>query len=187
MTIILNQQDINSKSPEEIQTYINTMRTSLTGTDTSDKDNYKNNLSQFLSYLQTRVNTNPATTLDNVNLDSTYIDKETELAKKDLEIAKERVATLRNPTASASYYDSWFPLNRPLKNSSIIVIIGLGIFIFVVSFFMILNTFGFHIRLSIPWLQSESGLKLFKIFPWYTVVIFLILVIIGLIGYLRKA
>ena len=186
MVVILTENDVQTKTPEELQSYIDTMRTAIT-TDTDDKTEYINNLPQFLSYLQKKVDTNPATALDEVNLSSSYLDKDIEIAKKDLEISKERVATLRNPNATLSYYDSWFPLNRPLKNSSLVIILGIAIFLFMISFFMILTTFGFHLKMSIPWLHTESGLKLFKVFPWYIIVATLIFIIIALIGFLRKA
>ena len=54
-------------------------------------------------------------------------------AKEDLKVAESRAHSLRDMNKQ-SYYESWFPLNRPLRTSSNLIILSLGIFFFVLSF-----------------------------------------------------
>jgi hypothetical protein len=86
--------------------------------------------------LQARVNNNPATTLENTSESLDIVKQKILDAEEDLKIAEERVKSLRNVDKKHSYYDSWFPINRPLRSSSIIICFIFGIFFFSLSFFM---------------------------------------------------
>jgi hypothetical protein len=115
-----------------------------------------------IQQLQSRVKTNPANTLEVSNSELINLKLLTEEAKKDLKIAEERVATLRNPEKDRSYYESWFPINRPLTNNTIIIILGIGIFFFVLSFLIVLKTFGVHLQISVTWFDPGIFRRLFN-------------------------
>jgi hypothetical protein len=59
--------------------------------------------------------------------------------QRDANIAKDRASSIVRPELKSSYYDSWFPLNRPLKRAAIPVIIFFSSFFIVVSFFLLLG------------------------------------------------
>ena len=133
--------------------------------------------------LQARVGTNPATEMENT--DAEYLNIQTQIteAKQDLQISQERVSTLRNPDKKSSYYESWFPINRPLRNSSIIAVLVFGIFFYCLSLFMLLNTFGFRLSFSVP-VMTEGFMKLV---PYGVSIVIGGLVIISAVAWLRKA
>jgi hypothetical protein len=108
-----------------------------------------------IEQLQSRVNENPANLLEVSNTELVSFKTQIAEAKKDLKIAEDRVSTLRHPEKDRSYYESWFPLNRPLTNRSIIIILAIGVFFLVISFLIILRIFGFNLQFSSPWDNPE--------------------------------
>jgi len=145
---------------------------------------YKNAIPQMIAALQTRVNANPATTMEEVNMDYTNVEKQIEIAKSDLEGSKTRVETLRKPYEQ-SYYESWFPINRPLKQTSLFVILGIGIFLFIFSFMLFLRTIGVQIDMSLA-APPRILIILSELFPWQSLILIAILLIIATLALLRK-
>ena len=140
----------------------------------------------MIENLQRRVNDNPATTLQDTNDNMLLIEDDIKKAKEDLQISHDRVKMLRNPDASRSYYESWFPINRPLRNSTNIIALSLGIFFFVFFFLTILYAFGFVLHLNIIWNNPETYMKVARLFPWFGVILIIGLVILIIVSYLRK-
>lgn len=70
----------------------------------------------------------------------------------DANIAKDRAAMSQRPELTASYYDSWFPLNRPMKRSAVIFLLGIATFFLVLSLFLLMNVIGIEsaFRISVP-------------------------------------
>ena len=106
-------------------------------------------------------------------------------AEKDLQIAKDRSNSLRK-TSVTSYYESWFPINRPLRKSSMFVLLIIGIFFFTLTFFIVLQSFGLHLHLNISWYSVENIAKLKKLFPLSAIIIIVGLIILSLVGWLRN-
>jgi hypothetical protein len=136
-----------------------------------------------LSSLQSRVSRNPATLMENTDADALSMKAQIAEAKEDLQISKERVSTLRNPDKQVNYYESWFPINRPLRNSSTIAVLLFGIFFYCISLFMLLNTFGFSFSFTIPVISPG----LLKLFPYGAILVIIGLIIMSVIAWLRKA
>ena len=147
-------------------------------------DAYKGRIQSLVSVLQRRVNANPATTMAEINADYTSIEKEIEVAKSDLESAKTRVETLRKPDEQ-SYYESWFPINRPLKRSSIFIILMIGIFLYILSFMIAIRATGIQVDISFA-VPPLILIQLSKLFPWQSLVLIGILIIISTLALLRK-
>lgn len=55
-----------------------------------------------------------------------------EAEQNNVEIAKDRVAYIRAPEEHTSFYESWFPMDRPMKPGSVPILIGITVF-FVVA------------------------------------------------------
>lgn len=70
------------------------------------------------------------------------VNKKQKLLKEmevNTDIAKERQDVVTNPYDSTTRWEGWFPLHRPLKQSSIPVLIGLSIFLLTMSVFLFLQ------------------------------------------------
>jgi hypothetical protein len=145
--------------------------------------------STLLPTLQGMVGSNPATSLQEKIEADTDLDIEIIQAKEDMKIAEERVKSLRQKDKT-SYYESWFPLNRPLRTSTNITLIALGIFFYAFVFLVILSSIGFTFNLTTT-LTTDSPMldKLAKIFPFRygTILLVIALIIVVVVGYLRKA
>jgi hypothetical protein len=137
--------------------------------------------------LQARVATNPATTLQNTDDSLLLIQQKIVESQEDLKIAEDRVKTLRNVDKKHSYYESWFPINRPLRSSSIIVCFIFGIFFLSLSFFMFMRYLGVSFTVDINWL-TPSNIELYsKILPYGGGLLILGLVILSIVAWVRKS
>jgi len=172
--------DYSSASPRDIQERLDALNAQ-----TSYTTSEANEISDAVMKLEWRISTNQATNVETSwkTLANTHVNIEN--AKKDLQIAKDRVNSLRNINKH-SYYESWFPINRPLRNASKLVLLGLGIFFFVLTAFALLNSFGLHIHLNISWLNDETIGKLKILFPYGVLIIIVTLVVLTIVGFLRN-
>lgn len=197
--------DLTTKTNQEITSMINDMITyynshsqsfdGRTG-DTSDINvglSHRANIPLIIGQLQQMVGVNPATSLQEMIQEDTKIDLEIIQAKEDLKVAESRAISLREINKQ-SYYESWFPLNRPLRSSSNIIILSLGIFFFILSFLIILRYAGVLIDINTTWIspdgiESPTLTKLRVLFPfgYGTTFLFLGVVALAVVGYLRKA
>jgi hypothetical protein len=91
-------------------------------------------------------NSNPSTSISNDSQDLKSLKKTLQQRQLDVQVAKDRAAMVKRPEMTASYYDGWFPLNRPLKTMSVPILIGLATLFFVFSILMFLELFGLKIR-----------------------------------------
>jgi hypothetical protein len=75
---------------------------------------------------------------------------QTELQEKQnqYDIAKERTLSISNIEEKTSDYEGWFPINRPMRSTSIFILIGFSIFFTLFFFGMVMSLLGFQIRLS---------------------------------------
>ena len=137
--------------------------------------------------LQARVNTNPATTLDNTDSSLSIVKQKILEAEEDLKIAEDRVKTLRNVDKKHSYYESWFPINRPLRSSSVIICFIFGIFFFSLSFFMYMRYLGFSFTVDIRWLTPGNMEIYSKLLPYGGGFIIIALSILAVIAWVRKS
>ena len=127
-------------------------KVSYTGAETGEIDD-------AISALTTRAKTNPATGVTTSNAELNRLKAEIKQAQEDLKIAEERVATLRNPESKKSYYESLLPINRPLAQVTIVILLAIGIFFFILSFFIIINSLGFNLSVKAPW-ENESNINM---------------------------
>ena len=168
--------DYNKSLPNVIQTHLDTLDPSTT--------NGQTEILQAVELLQKRVDANPATTLQtNVN-SLVNVQDNISQAEKDLEVAKQRAASLY--TAQPNYYESWFPINRPLRKPTIVILLGIGIFFFTLAFFMVIHALGFIFRVNITWYNDANIAKLKALMPYGAGFIVVALIILTLVGWLRN-
>jgi len=76
----------------------------------------------------------------------------------DIQVAQDRALLVRNPELSRSYYEGLLPIARPMKQSSIPVLIGASMFLFSLSFFMLLSAMNIRMEtiLTLPAFMTGS-------------------------------
>ena len=70
--------------------------------------------------------------------------------EENIRIAQDRVKLLRFPNENASYYESWFPLGRPLQPILVPIFFGMAIFLFTFSGFLVLSMMGVQFHMFLP-------------------------------------
>ena len=76
--------------------------------------------------------------------------KELKVAEADYEEAKGRYEGITTDVERVSYYEGWFPMFRPMKESSIFILFGISVFILVISILMLLQVSGVNVNISFP-------------------------------------
>jgi len=77
-------------------------------------------------------------------------------AEEHVSIARDRVGYIRNPEKHTSFYESWFPLGRPMQPTSIPVFVAVNTFLFIAGIFLLLTFFGF--KMSFP-ISTGTGMS----------------------------
>jgi len=70
-------------------------------------------------------------------------------AEADIAIARDRVAYIRHPEQNTSYYESWFPIDRPMYSANVPYFVGVTAFIVIFGLLILLSTIGVNINLAI--------------------------------------
>jgi hypothetical protein len=154
-------QNYRTATTTEIASRLNFLKAKTTDFDPVERGE----ILMAIEQLQSRVDENPANTLEVSNSELVALKKRIEESKKDLKIAEDRVATIRNPEKDRSYYESWFPINRPLTNRTIIIVLAIGVFFFILSFLIVLKAVGFNLQFSVPWDNPQFSSNLFAFLP----------------------
>lgn len=107
------------------------------------------------------------TTTDDIQKAQTRIielNKEIRDAEDHVKIAKDRVAYIRNPVHT-SYYESWFPMGRPMQPSSIPFFIAINVFLITFILLLLGSYVGLNISLALPYSRYPSGVQTMFTFP----------------------
>lgn len=152
--------DYLTETPEKISNRLEFLKekTTLTGAESGE-------VSDAITALTTRARVNPATHLTTSTAEVNTLKAEIKQAQEDLQIVEERVASLRNPGKDKSYYESSFPINRPLTQTMIVILLAIGIFFFILSFLIIIKGLGFNLSMTAPWDNPELVAKFIALIP----------------------
>ena len=112
--------------------------------------------------------------------------KRHEQRKQDVQIAHDRAVMASRPELTASYYDGWFPLNRPMKNGNVPILIGVATFFFTISILLLLEVIGITIGISafVPYLAIGTPNEFTKSF-WRMAFVALIFFVIMMYLFFR--
>jgi hypothetical protein len=80
--------------------------------------------------------------------------------EKMVEIAKDRVKYTRDSDRPVSFYESWFPIGRPMKPIMIPVLFGIALFFAVFFFMLFLSSMGFFFSVRVletPYFEIFMG------------------------------
>jgi hypothetical protein len=104
-----------------------------------------------------------------------------EEAKQVLDASKERLEMVRNPENHVSNYEGWFPLTRPMRESSLFIIFGIGLLLFLLSIVLFIKRQGVEINVA-----TSPGYELAVKSVYQTVKGYGLLIVVAgsLIGYL---
>jgi hypothetical protein len=131
----------------------------LTAAQTSQVATIESDIKAHMACLNELNTAAGSTTTRLAGLQTDAADLDTRIAQKkaDVQIARDRAALALNPNLNRSYYDGWFPLERPLKHYSYPLLIGFGIFFLMIGFFVFMSLVGVNIEILIPKLTGPSG------------------------------
>jgi hypothetical protein len=73
-----------------------------------------------------------------------------EQTKSDIQVAADRALLTANPEYTRSFYDGWFPMDRPFRKNTVAILIGAALFFVCMSFLSILSFLRFDTRILVP-------------------------------------
>lgn len=100
-------------------------------------------------------------------------------AEADAAIARDRVAYIRHPEEHTSYYESWFPIDRPIQRNTVPYLMAVTVFIFVFAFLVGMSLFGVNISIIFP-ISTTDPISIFmSYFSWFgsTLVLAILLIL----------
>lgn len=71
-------------------------------------------------------------------------------AQKQLDISKHRYEQLKSPETHVSYYEGTFPIYRPIKESTLFALFGVGLVLMLLALVCFLRTQGIEINVIFP-------------------------------------
>jgi hypothetical protein len=81
--------------------------------------------------------------------------KQIQEEEQNVAIAKDRLNYLRNRATDVSYYESWFPLDRPLKKTTIPILLSISVFLTLLSLAYLLAAMGFELLVKFTWEEVQ--------------------------------
>ena len=112
--------------------------------------NLESDITKTLACAQTtfQSQTNAPSSITRLTSELTTVRGELEQAKKNATLARDRAQMLTSPEKRTTVYEGWFPLFRPLQLTSMLIIIGFGLFFLCVALGLTTKLLGFHIQLG---------------------------------------
>lgn len=100
--------------------------------------------------------TTEASKIYNLQSEIEALRKEVEAKKQSVEEAKERSNLLDNPYSKTTWWESWFPLGRPIRKENVPVLLSVSILMLIFSLGMFLKMAGWELRLESITQSSNS-------------------------------
>jgi len=140
------------KTPVNLQLDTKLQNITPTSADVTGIKNYAKSVDSLNKCLQEKKKDveNASNNLDLSNTQNNNLDDILKRRKTDIEVAKDRAALAINPDLNRSYYSGLFSLDRPMKESTVPILIGFSLFFITVTFLTVLATFGFDVRILAP-------------------------------------
>jgi hypothetical protein len=77
------------------------------------------------------------------------LNEEISKAEEDVAIARDRVSYIRHPEEHTSFYESWFPITRPMTSSSVPFFVGVVAFIVIFGVLIFLSYLGLEVNINV--------------------------------------
>jgi hypothetical protein len=150
-------------------TLLNTITSSTSPTTDSQKalNDASQEIFNLVNCLYEKLNEVGTTTNDIQTAQTSIIELNKNIADAEnhVKIAKDRVAYIRNPDQHTSYYESWFPMGRPMQPSSIPFFIAINAFLIMFILLLLGSYVGLNISLVLPNSRYPSGFQTMFTFP----------------------
>ena len=126
-----------------------------------------------------------STTDSAVQLEIENLQQQIDAEKKNVEIAQQRLASLKHK--ETSFYESWFPMTRPLRPTSVPILLGISASICYIALSYLLRLMGIYIFIKGPTMSVSTGsFDLLSQFTTSFWIVLLALVVVVLYYTLRK-
>ena len=89
-----------------------------------------------------------ASTIGNLQQTIFQIEDDIDNKREELLISEERVKRMTEPEKNVSFYESWFPMDKPLKMESVPILIGFSILFFTIFAGIILTALRINLGFS---------------------------------------
>ena len=89
-------------------------------------------------------------------------------AEADISISRDRVAYIRHPERHTSYYESWFPLDRPMHLGNVPFLVGATVFVLLFGLLLILSFMGIDFSIMIHQTLLVNVQYILSQFTWLT-------------------
>ncbi len=149
----------------------------------------KTDVEKTIACLQEKTAQLNNTTTDIYTLQTNFAVVQNDVGKaaEDMKIAKERMKLLVNPEEKRTAYDSWFPLQRPLRIESLVLLLAFGLFFITVFFGILMRQLGFTVNVGyiLPISTITSGTSIYSQLtsPVVIVLIAVVLILTGITTY----
>ena len=120
-----------------------------------------------------------STRLSNLNTQVQQLQQTLKQKENDAAIAQARAAQIVRPEMSASYYDSWFPLGRPLKRAAVPLLVFFASLLISTSLFILLGLIGIrsHFFMLLPDIKKTGTItKPFMMLLGITILLFCLMI-----------
>lgn len=165
---------------------------SITATSVQNADSIarmKTDVEKTITCLQEKTAQLNNTSTDIYTLQTNYAVVQTDVGKaaEDMKIAKERMKLLINPEEKRTVYEGWFPLYRPLRMESLLLLLAFGLFFITVFFGILMRQLGFTVNVGyiLPITTVTSGTSIYSQLtsPVGIVLIAIVLILTGITTY----
>ena len=116
-----------------------------------------NDIFQTVACLTNKINnmSNLTNKIQTAQEEIISLNKQISEADEHVSIARDRVGYIRSPEKHTSFYESWFPLGRPMDKKTIPILIAINTFLFIAGIFLIMTIFG--LKISFPLSTTSTG------------------------------
>ena len=136
--------------------------------------------------IQEKITTLSGTTNDIQAAQSEIIELNKEISEQptNIAIARDRVAYIRHPEKHTSFYESWFPIGRPMHKANMYIFMSVIVFLLVFTLFIGLNLMGIDITVSMIPFDPNNPSSTSILFSQFTpTTILLIATVLGVLIY----
>jgi len=98
--------------------------------------------------IQEEISKLGSTTNNIQSAQSSILDLNTQIeeAKAQVNVARDRVGYIRHPEQTTSFYESWFPIDRPMHVTSVPIFLAITIFIFIFALLIVFSALGINLQ-----------------------------------------
>jgi hypothetical protein len=120
---------------------------------------HKTQIDTYIGCLNSKLDTIRSSSTT-ASTDMEYIlalEKRVKEREEEVLIAKDRARIAREGTGNPSYYESWFPLGRPMKPITVYIFLALSVFFLLIALFYGLSMLGITFAVLFPSPKFKSS------------------------------